>query len=293
MKVVLLGALLLGILSSVAVSQQDGGRMKFSRPSPEDTFKQLSGGKDVIVVAEVQAPEQWSRFLTTETLRERMKAYVQKKGISNGQLTLEQYKDYSEDSRREMMEKFQKGDFSMIKRPDSGSSGEGSSSKDKGSEESRGKGDRGDRGDRAPKIDRSTWGRELEDDKPKAIPEEKRVVYRVGNLPKDLPAWFTELDKDKDGQVGLYEWKAGGRKLEEFQALDANADGFITVEEVLRSQRATAAKKESEGKISSLLPTGPSVVPLAGSGSTAKTDKGSSSKTGWGSKGKYKGWGGK
>ena len=52
--------------------------------------------------------------------------------------------------------------------------------------------------------------RKIEEEKPKVIVEEKRVIYRAGNLPKDLlPNWFEELDKDKDAQVGFYEWKAG------------------------------------------------------------------------------------
>jgi len=62
----------------------------------------------------------------------------------------------------------------------------------------------------------------------------KPVVYRAGKLPPGLPDWFTQLDTDRDGQVGLYEWKHSGRPLEEFHAMDRNGDGFLTVEEVLR-----------------------------------------------------------
>jgi Ca2+-binding EF-hand superfamily protein len=73
------------------------------------------------------------------------------------------------------------------------------------------------------------------------IPEEERkaIVYRAGNLPKELPPWFAQLDTDNDGQVGLYEWKAAGRPVIEFLSMDANGDGFLTVEEVLRFQRMT------------------------------------------------------
>ena len=74
----------------------------------------------------------------------------------------------------------------------------------------------------------------------KPVEEEKRpVVYRTGKMPKELPPWFEEADKDKDGQVGLYEWKALGKPVREFMAMDQNGDGFITAEEVLRFQRAT------------------------------------------------------
>src|SRR5437588_8032287 len=60
------------------------------------------------------------------------------------------------------------------------------------------------------------------------------VVYRVGNLPKELAAWVSEYDTDQDAQIGLYEWKATGRPIEEFNKIDRNGDGFLTVDEVLR-----------------------------------------------------------
>jgi hypothetical protein len=53
------------------------------------------------------------------------------------------------------------------------------------------------------------------------------------NLPKELPPWFKQLDTNHDAQIGLYEWKVSGRPLSEFQAMDRNNDGFLTVEEVL------------------------------------------------------------
>ena len=62
---------------------------------------------------------------------------------------------------------------------------------------------------------------------------QKRVVYRAGKLPKELPPWFAQYDTDGDGQIGLYEWKKTGRPLSEFQAMDRNGDGFLTAEEVL------------------------------------------------------------
>ncbi len=68
------------------------------------------------------------------------------------------------------------------------------------------------------------------------VPEEERrpVVYRAGNLPKELPSWFKQLDTDNDGQIGLYEWKKSGKSIEEFRQIDRNNDGFLTVDEVLR-----------------------------------------------------------
>jgi hypothetical protein len=66
--------------------------------------------------------------------------------------------------------------------------------------------------------------------------ETKHVVYRAGKLPKELPPWFAQYDKDGDGQIGLYEWKATGQPLKDFLAMDLNGDGFLTVEEVLHYQ---------------------------------------------------------
>jgi hypothetical protein len=69
------------------------------------------------------------------------------------------------------------------------------------------------------------------------------VVYRAGNLPLDkLPPWFAQLDTDRDGQIGLYEWRRAGKPLEDFRAMDRNNDGFLTVEEVLYYQAALAKK---------------------------------------------------
>jgi hypothetical protein len=59
------------------------------------------------------------------------------------------------------------------------------------------------------------------------------LVYHSHNLPKDLPAWFQELDTNHDAQISLYEWKVSGRPIADFLRMDRNNDGFLTVEEVL------------------------------------------------------------
>jgi hypothetical protein len=75
--------------------------------------------------------------------------------------------------------------------------------------------------------------------------EKKPVVYRAGKLPRELPSWFAELDEDEDAQIGLYEWRRGGRALVEFAKIDRNGDGFLTVDEVLRY---TAQNSEGNGE---------------------------------------------
>ena len=64
-------------------------------------------------------------------------------------------------------------------------------------------------------------------------------------MPKELPAWFTQLDTDGDAQIGLYEWKDEGRSLEEFAQIDRNNDGFLTVQEVMRHIAVTKARPSS------------------------------------------------
>src|SRR5262249_23623972 len=73
--------------------------------------------------------------------------------------------------------------------------------------------------------------------------ESRPVVYRPGHLPPGLPSWFAECDQDNDGQVSLYEWRRHNDRLAEFHRYDLNKDGFVTVEEVLRS-----AAWESNGR---------------------------------------------
>jgi hypothetical protein len=65
--------------------------------------------------------------------------------------------------------------------------------------------------------------------------EGRPMVVRFGKLPKGLPAWFMDWDTDRDGQIGLYEWRAAGQPTEEFLKLDLNEDGFIEVEEGLKA----------------------------------------------------------
>lgn len=48
-----------------------------------------------------------------------------------------------------------------------------------------------------------------------------------------LPAWCVEHDRDRDGQIGLYEWPRRERSL--FTRLDLNGDGFLTPQELQQS----------------------------------------------------------
>lgn len=89
--------------------------------------------------------------------------------------------------------------------------------------------------------------------------EELVVAIRYGKLPVGLPNWWDSLDTDKDGQIGLYEWRADGRDVKEFQKMDLDGDGLVAPQEWLRynllsaeQAKAIAAQEEiggsSEGK---------------------------------------------
>jgi hypothetical protein len=71
-------------------------------------------------------------------------------------------------------------------------------------------------------------------------PEDERpVVYRAGKLPPGIPAWFVKIDTNKDGQIGLYEWRRAGKSIESFAAMDRNDDGLTTPIELLRYMTKT------------------------------------------------------
>ena len=57
-----------------------------------------------------------------------------------------------------------------------------------------------------------------------------------------LPAQFRALDKNKDGQIGLYEWPR--EKFAEFGGFDKNKDGFLTPREL--SVKADSKSKKSK-----------------------------------------------
>lgn len=54
-----------------------------------------------------------------------------------------------------------------------------------------------------------------------------------------LPESYQKLDKNKDGQIGLYEWERA--KYAEFRKLDKNRDGFLTPQELASKTTSVAA----------------------------------------------------
>jgi Ca2+-binding EF-hand superfamily protein len=67
-----------------------------------------------------------------------------------------------------------------------------------------------------------------------------------GKPTNPLPDWFAELDTDKDGQVGLYEWRMAGRSVAEFREMDLDHDGLLTPAEYLQYVKLKAAAEAEE-----------------------------------------------
>src|SRR5581483_7793234 len=79
-------------------------------------------------------------------------------------------------------------------------------------------------------------------------------------LTVELPAQYAALDKNHDGQIGLYEWDRA--KIAEFKALDRNGDGFLTPKELVNAAitpTVTASTATAPSSSSSTRP-GPSPI---------------------------------
>jgi hypothetical protein len=209
-----------------------GGRGGGRRFDPNMFFNMLSGGKDYIVISEMLA----NPFIARDpSAKEKIESFVQRQGITNGRLTREQFALYMEERSAER----------RAARAGASPGGEATPGA-------------------APSA--NAPGSDSIFTPPPPPEEEKRpVVYRAGKLPKGLPPWFAQLDEDKDGQVGLYEWKKANRTMSEFQALDLNGDGFITVEEALLYTKAQG-KNVASAAAGAAPARGPSFGPPSGMG---------------------------
>ncbi|MBL8824951.1 MAG: EF-hand domain-containing protein [Planctomycetia bacterium] len=63
--------------------------------------------------------------------------------------------------------------------------------------------------------------------------------FKKPNMPGNVPSWFSENDKDSDGQVAMNEWPAD--RFAEFSKYDRNGDGIVTLEEAMRTVPKAAA----------------------------------------------------
>jgi hypothetical protein len=95
--------------------------------------------------------------------------------------------------------------------------------------------------------------------KEQAAEDAKPTTYRdPKQWPKEVPKWFTQLDEDRDHQIGLYEWKKFDRPIGEFLAMDLNGDRLLEVSEYLRYLRIKASSCERPSELRASLPPGKS-----------------------------------
>jgi Ca2+-binding EF-hand superfamily protein len=106
--------------------------------------------------------------------------------------------------------------------------------------------------------------------------DRRPVVLRAEHLHKDLPPWFKDLDKNKDGQVSLKEWMDAKKSYDDFQDYDLNDDGYLTQEEVLRQEALVKAGKDAKANPSIAANVGKfgGIFPQAGNGDGSKKGKG-------------------
>ena len=128
---------------------------------------------------------------------------------------------------------------------------------------------RGDRGrdDRRDDYRRDDYRRP--ESKAPQKPKTKRPPKRKPQprLTVDLPTKFSEVDKNKDGQIGLYEWDRA--KFKEFFALDQNNDGFLTPRELAAGNPVAPSPRTrtaSSSRTNSTSPSKPAEAPKGSSG---------------------------
>lgn len=94
--------------------------------------------------------------------------------------------------------------------------------------------DRGrDRGDRGG--DAGGYGGEPRGESQEMTKKSYRFLTATERLPEGLPGWFTERDRNKDGQISMAEYSSywSDSEARKYQQYDLNDDGMITPEECL------------------------------------------------------------
>jgi hypothetical protein len=75
------------------------------------------------------------------------------------------------------------------------------------------------------------------------------TMFRADKLQANVSTWFSRLDTDHDGQIGLYEWVDAGLNPAEFKMIDRNDDGLITPEEMDTQMKGGMIVPNSNGMV--------------------------------------------
>lgn len=206
-KSICAGMLLFGIMATTSGNLQ-------AQPSPDRIFDFMDRNKD---------------GLLTEDETSRMPGNAQEMFRSNGLdlrrgVTKDQYIQVAP----KMMEQMQRD-------RDRGGGDRGGYGGDRGSRGGYG-GDRnsGDRGgwDRGNNGQSSFNGNSTPPTTPKTVSIWTPIKHDAVTV--SMPAAYVAVDSDKDGQIGLYEWRATNKgSTAQFDALDIDQDGFLTAREMI------------------------------------------------------------
>ena len=63
-----------------------------------------------------------------------------------------------------------------------------------------------------------------------------------------MHARLAALDTDHDGRISRTEWLAGGRKERGFDRMDANRDGYLTMDEIVAAREKMRAMRDAKGQ---------------------------------------------
>jgi hypothetical protein len=197
---------------------------------PNQFFNQMSGGKDVWV-----RPDDSNQF--GQAMFDRT---AQRLGVTNGQISRQQFVESAQQrmaQRAAAQQNQPAGAPNGITLNISAAPGAPGGNNWGGGQWGGGGGQWGGGGWGGGQLGGGGWGGggwgNPQDAVPNNAEPERPITYRGNNLPAELD-WFQQLDTDHDGQVGLYEWKASGRPISEFEKRDLNGDGFITAEEIIK-----------------------------------------------------------